>query len=178
MDQNADAPAPAAEEEPDALIPTHLPDVLPVLPMNEMVIVPGIMAPLVFNDEASIRCVDEAALGDKYLCLVAQQPPREDDPDPGNLYGTATVGRLLQMLKYPDKSTRVLIHGQARVKINSFVQVEPFAFERRNVSVKPVAGDMVEVTSGLVAGEKVAVSGTFLLKSAERQAELGGGHGH
>ena len=59
-----------------------------------------------------------------------------------------------------------------------FVQVEPFAFERRDVAVKPVAGDMVEVTSGLEAGEKVAVSGTFLLKSAERQGELGGGHSH
>jgi len=59
-----------------------------------------------------------------------------------------------------------------------FVQVEPFAFERRDVAVKPVAGDMVEVTSGLEAGEKVAISGTFLLKSAERQGELGGGHSH
>lgn len=59
-----------------------------------------------------------------------------------------------------------------------FVQVEPFGFERRSVSVNPVAGNMVEVTSGLEAGEMVAVSGTFLLKSAERQGELGGGHSH
>lgn len=59
-----------------------------------------------------------------------------------------------------------------------FVQVEPLGFERRSVAVNPVAGDMVEVTSGLVAGEMVAVSGTFLLKSAERQGELGGGHSH
>lgn len=59
-----------------------------------------------------------------------------------------------------------------------FVQVEPFAFERRDVAVKPVAGGMVEVTSGLEQGERVAMSGTFLLKSAERQGELGGGHSH
>lgn len=59
-----------------------------------------------------------------------------------------------------------------------FVQVEPFAFERRDVTVKLVAGDLVEVTSGLEGGEKVAVTGTFLLKSAERQGELGGGHSH
>ena len=59
-----------------------------------------------------------------------------------------------------------------------FVQVEPFAFERRDVDVKPVAGGMVEVASGLDEGEMVAVSGTFLLKSAERQSELGGGHSH
>ncbi|MFT5050939.1 MAG: cobalt-zinc-cadmium efflux system membrane fusion protein [Chlamydiales bacterium] len=59
-----------------------------------------------------------------------------------------------------------------------FVRVEPFAFERRNVDVLHVAGGDVEVTSGLMAGETVAISGTFLLKSAERQGELGGGHSH
>lgn len=59
-----------------------------------------------------------------------------------------------------------------------FVQLGPYAFERRDVSAKHVAGGMVEITSGLEAGEAVAVSGTFLLKSAERQGELGGGHSH
>lgn len=59
-----------------------------------------------------------------------------------------------------------------------FVQVEPFGFERRDVGVRHAAGGMVEITYGLEAGERVAVSGTFLLKSAERQAELGGGHSH
>lgn len=71
---------------------------------------------------------------------------------------------------------RALVHGDAGDYV--FVQVEPFAFERRDVSVKHAAGDMVEITSGLEAGEMVAVSGTFLLESAERQGELGGGHGH
>lgn len=71
---------------------------------------------------------------------------------------------------------KALLHEDAGDYV--FVQVEPFAFERRDVKVKHVAGDMVEVTSGLKPGEMVAISGTFLLKSAERQAELGGGHSH
>lgn len=69
-----------------------------------------------------------------------------------------------------------LVHEDAGDYV--FVQVEPFAFERRDIDVKHVADGMVEVTSGLEPGEKVAISGTFLLKSAERQAELGGGHSH
>lgn len=69
-----------------------------------------------------------------------------------------------------------LVHEDAGDYV--FVQVEPFAFERRDVVVKPVAGGQVEVISGLEQGEKVAISGTFLLKSAERQGELGGGHSH
>ena len=71
---------------------------------------------------------------------------------------------------------RALVHDDAGDYV--FVQVEPFAFERRDVSIKHAAGEMVEVTSGLKAGEMVAVSGTFFLKSAERQGELGGGHSH
>ena len=59
-----------------------------------------------------------------------------------------------------------------------FVQVEPFAFERRDVAVNHAAGGVVEVTAGLDEGDRVAVTGTFLLKSAERQSELGGGHSH
>lgn len=59
-----------------------------------------------------------------------------------------------------------------------FVQVEPLAFERRSVITRAVAGDKVEVLQGLEEGETVAVSGTFLLKSAERASELGGGHSH
>jgi cobalt-zinc-cadmium efflux system membrane fusion protein len=59
-----------------------------------------------------------------------------------------------------------------------FVQVEPLGFERRKVDVRYGAGGMVEVVQGLEQGASVAVAGTFLLKSAERQSELGGGHSH
>lgn len=59
-----------------------------------------------------------------------------------------------------------------------FVEVEPFIFERRDVQVVGMAAGIVEVLSGLEPGERVAVTGTFLLKSAERQSELGGGHSH
>jgi len=60
----------------------------------------------------------------------------------------------------------------------TFVQTEPLGFELREVTVKHMAGGLVEVISGLEAGERVVVAGTFLLKSAERQSELGGGHSH
>lgn len=69
-----------------------------------------------------------------------------------------------------------IVHDDASDYV--FVQVEPFAFERREVELRPVDNDSVEIISGLDAGEMVAVTGTFFLKSAERQGELGGGHSH
>ncbi|MCB9907185.1 MAG: efflux RND transporter periplasmic adaptor subunit [Planctomycetes bacterium] len=69
-----------------------------------------------------------------------------------------------------------LVHDDAGDYV--FVQVEPLAFEHRDVVVQPVADGLVEVLAGLTEGESIAVSGTFFLKSAERMGELGGGHSH
>lgn len=69
-----------------------------------------------------------------------------------------------------------LVHDDDETYV--FVQVEPLAFERRDVTIRQVAGGRVEVLDGLEAGERVVVGGTFSLKSAERQEELGGGHSH
>jgi multidrug efflux pump subunit AcrA (membrane-fusion protein) len=71
---------------------------------------------------------------------------------------------------------RALVHDDEGDYV--FVQVEPFGFERRALTVREGAGGVVEVVRGLEPGEMVAVTGTFLLKSAERQGELGGGHSH
>jgi cobalt-zinc-cadmium efflux system membrane fusion protein len=69
-----------------------------------------------------------------------------------------------------------LVHDDSGDSV--FVQVEPLGFELREVKARHGAGGMVEILSGLKAGERVVISGTFLLKSAERQGELGGGHSH
>lgn len=71
---------------------------------------------------------------------------------------------------------KALVHEDAGAYV--FVQVEPLGFERRDVEVRHAAAGMVEILSGVEQGEMVAIAGTFLLKSAERQAELGGGHSH
>jgi len=99
----------------------------------------------------------------------------EERPLRPGMFGRAEIGTTsrLAAVVLPE---RALVHEDAVDYV--FVQVEPLAFERRNVSVVHVAGDMVEITDGLKAGERVAVAGTFLLKSVERQGELGGGHSH
>ena len=99
----------------------------------------------------------------------------EEFPIRPGMFGRAeleTASRMADIV-LPESA---LVHEDAGDFV--FVQVEPLAFERRDVSVINVAGDMVEITSGIEQGDMVAVSGTFLLKSAERQSELGGGHSH
>lgn len=100
--------------------------------------------------------------------------PKDHPLRPG-MFGRAALETTSRQAKVvlPE---RAIVHDDDETYV--FVQVEPLAFARRNVRVKLVAGDKVEVVSGLDGGEKVAVEGTFFLKSVERQAELGGGHGH
>lgn len=100
--------------------------------------------------------------------------PEEFPLRPG-MFGRAeleTASRAVEVL-LPEAA---LVHDDEGDYV--FVQVEPLAFERRDVVVRPGAGGVVEVVLGLEAGEAVAIAGTFLLKSAERQSELGGGHSH
>ena len=99
----------------------------------------------------------------------------EELPLRPGMFGKAEIETAIRQvgIALPEKA---LVHEDAGEYV--FVQVEPLAFERRDIEVRHASGEMVEVLSGLKEGELVAVAGTFLLKSAERQAELGGGHSH
>ncbi len=99
----------------------------------------------------------------------------EDLPLRPGMFGQATIETASRQaaIVLPEKA---LVHEDAGAYV--FVQVEPLGFERRDVEVRHAAGGMVEILSGVKQGELVAIAGTFLLKSAERQAELGGGHSH
>ncbi len=109
------------EEEEDAVALE-----LAVIPLLDTVVFPHMVSPLFVGREASLRALDEALARDRTVLLVAQKEPAEEDVGPDMLYrvGTeAVVGRILRM---PDGSTSMLVQGQRRLRINEFVQEEPF----------------------------------------------------
>ena len=105
----------------------HIPEELAVLPLESTVIPPGIMVPLVFQDNQLIQCIDDVAVGDKLFVLVTQ---RENALEAAELderfYTVGTAVEILQMLKYPDKTTRLLVRGVSRVKIRQYTQRRPY----------------------------------------------------
>jgi ATP-dependent Lon protease len=90
---------------------------LPLLPLRDVVIFPGMIVPLLVGRPASVAAVERALAGDKIFCVLAQKDPREADPGPAGLHDVGTIVRALQMLRIPDGTMRLLVEGVCRVSV-------------------------------------------------------------
>src|SRR5580765_4746707 len=103
-----------------------IPDILPVLPLKDVVVFPFIILPLSVSREKSINAVDAALAEQRIIMLVAQRDAQNDTPKPGDLYPVGTVAAIMRMLKLPDGRIRLLVQGLARARIDSFLAEEPY----------------------------------------------------
>jgi ATP-dependent Lon protease len=110
---------------------------LPVLPLRDVVVYPHMVIPLFVGREKSIRALDLAMEGEKRILLVAQKSPDIDDPGAGDLYEVGSVAQVLQLLKLPDGTIKVLVEGVARMQVRSFSDVDG-ALTARGTEVEPV----------------------------------------
>ncbi|WP_077338101.1 endopeptidase La [Pseudocolwellia agarivorans] len=99
---------------------------IPVLALRDVVVYPQMVIPLFVGREKSIRCLDIANEKDKQIFLVAQKDAAIDDPSFNDVYQTGTVASILQMLKLPDGTVKVLVEGVKRAKISEFVETEEY----------------------------------------------------
>ncbi len=99
---------------------------LPVLPLRDVVVYPHMVIPLFIGREKSIRCLEAAMEQDKQIILVAQRDADLDDPTTDDIFGVGTVASILQLLKLPDGTVKVLVEGGKRAVIKKFTQEEEF----------------------------------------------------
>ncbi|WP_448566254.1 endopeptidase La [Thalassotalea ganghwensis] len=99
---------------------------IPVLALRDVVVYPQMVIPLFVGREKSIRCLDIAMEGDKQVFLVAQKDASVDDPTTADVYETGTVATILQMLKLPDGTVKVLVEGVKRAKISQYVETDEY----------------------------------------------------
>ena len=111
---------------------------LPLLPLRDVVIFPHMVAPLFVGREKSIRALEEAMKTDKKILLSAQIDAKTNDPGPKDIYHIGTVGTIVQMLRLPDGTVKILVEGVSRAKLLSFDEENKFF----NVEVE----DLVEKT--------------------------------
>ncbi len=102
------------------------PDVLPVLPSQDVVLFPDMILPLVVNTERDTTLVDHVLLNDRFLALVPMTGESEDEPSPEQLSGFGAAAVVLKMLKFPDGSVRILVQGLKRLQVEDYLQREPF----------------------------------------------------
>jgi len=99
---------------------------IPVLALRDVVVYPQMVIPLFVGREKSIRCLDIAMETDKQVFLVAQKDAAVDDPQAEDVYQTGTVATILQLLKLPDGTVKVLVEGVKRAHIDEFVETERY----------------------------------------------------
>lgn len=113
-------------EDEEALEKESLPEVLPILPLTNNVLFPGVVIPINAGRDKSIKLINDANKSNKLIGVVAQKNSTIENPTVDNIYGIGTVAKILRVLKMPDGNTTVIIQGKKRFKIKSIVKTDPY----------------------------------------------------
>jgi len=102
------------------------PNILPVLPLRDIVVFPHMVVPLFVGREKSVRALEDMMQTDKQIMLVAQRDATNDDPSKDDVYQVGTIATVMQLLKLPDKTVKVLVEGVSRARIKRFTDNPEF----------------------------------------------------
>ena len=140
-------PAPKGTEpesgEPDGNL------LLPVLPLRDVVVYPGMVIPLFVGRRKSIRAVEAAMAASKQILLLTQKKAETDDPDPGHIYSVGTVSSILQLLELPDGTVKVLVEGSHRARVGRYEQTDDY-FSAQAETLAEIPGAESAEIEGLV----------------------------
>ncbi|MFO6422344.1 endopeptidase La [Motilimonas sp. KMU-193] len=129
---------------------------IPVLPLRDVVVYPHMVIPLFVGREKSISCLEAAMDQDKQVLLVAQRDATKDDPDTTDMFEVGTIANILQLLKLPDGTVKVLVEGSRRAKLECFLDKEDY-----------FVGEVTELTTDTIDEREEEV----LIRSAISQFE-------
>jgi ATP-dependent Lon protease len=133
--------------EAPARVSAHsLPEAVPILGLSDIVIFPGMVAPLLVETPQSIKLIDDVAGGDRLLGVALQRKPEAENPTPEEIYEVGCAARLLKMLKFPDNTVRVLVEGLWRIRIKEYISTAPFLTAKFEL-MKDLTEDSVELTA-------------------------------
>jgi ATP-dependent Lon protease len=119
-------------------------DLLPVLPLRDIVVFPHMIVPLFVGREKSVRALEAVMRDDKQILLVAQKNAAQDDPGAGDLYEVGTVSTVLQLLKLPDGTVKVLVEGGKRARVTGFKETDQY-FEAYATPIDETVGEAPEL---------------------------------
>ncbi|NOQ74440.1 MAG: endopeptidase La [Crocinitomix sp.] len=142
LDQEAEFIPLISEEEEDSLNKESIPDLLPILPLRNNVLFPGVVIPITIGRDKSIKLIEDAYKGNKTIGVISQKKTEVEDPVADDLNRIGTVARILKRLKMPDGSTTVIIQGKRRFEVSEFVEETPYF----KAVVKGLTDEKVDVT--------------------------------
>src|SRR3954447_25609084 len=146
----------------DVVIPTEL----PLLPLRNTVLFPGVVLPITVGRDKSIKAVNEAYKKDKLIGVLSQKDSNVEDPAPDDMCAVGTVAKIVKLIKMPDGGTTIIIQGKKRFSVNEVVQSDPYyvatitllkddelnpedQFDAHAGSIKDLASQIIQISPNL-----------------------------
>lgn len=126
FDENSELIPLMTPEDEEQINNESLPESLPILPLRNTVLFPGVVIPITAGRDASIKLINDANKGGKVIGVVSQKDESVENPTEKDIYKTGTVARILKVLKMPDGNTTVVIQGKKRFAINKVTSEKPY----------------------------------------------------
>src|SRR3978361_234287 len=174
---------PLNEHEGDDGLDIEIPSELPILPLRNTVLFPGVVLPITVGRDKSIKAVSEAYKADKLVGVVAQKDSTVEDPNISDLEDIGTVAKIAKLIKMPDGGTTIIIQGKKRFKIDEITSEDPYFkakiqtleeevlkndndFNAMVGGIKDLAGQIVQISPNLPS------EAAIILKNIENPAFL------
>ncbi len=139
-----------AKEDKQETEELKIPDILPLLPVRDVVVYPYMILPLFVGREISINAVDEALSRDRLIFLATQREAGDEDPAPEAIYEVGTVAMIMRMLKLPDGRVKILVQGLSKGRITEYVSDKPFYSVRVERLLEPAVAEESLETEALM----------------------------
>jgi ATP-dependent Lon protease len=143
----------------------EIPDVLPLLPIRDIVIYPYMMLPLFVGRDVSIRAVEEALSRDRLIFLVSQKNSAEENPDPDGIHRVGTIASIMRMIKLADGRVKILVQGLAKGELDSFVRERPFFEVKIRKVIEPALSEVSIEVEALMRTAKEKIEQILNLKN-------------
>lgn len=171
-------------EDEEEMSKEELPDSLPILPLRNTVLFPGVVIPITAGRDKSIKLINEANAGDKIIGVVAQKNEEDEDPTKNDIHQIGTVARILRVLKMPDGNVTVILQGKKRFEIDAVIQESPYikATIKEVQEIRPslhdtefntIADSIRELAVQIIKeSPNIPTEATFAIKNIESQSFL------
>jgi ATP-dependent Lon protease len=126
IDEDSDFIPLLSTEDENHMRNEKIPEILPILPLRNTVLFPGVVIPITVGRDKSIQLIKDYYKGDKTIGVVAQKSDSIEEPSSDDLYSVGTVAHIIKMLRMPDGNTTIIIQGKKRFRISKYIQTEPY----------------------------------------------------
>ncbi|MBM4260663.1 MAG: endopeptidase La [Deltaproteobacteria bacterium] len=145
--------------------PAEIPEVLPLLPIRDIVIYPYMMLPLFVGRDVSIRAVEESLSRDRLIFLVSQKNSSEENPAPADIHRVGTIASIMRMLKLADGRVKILVQGLSKGEVDTFLRERPFFEVKIRKVIEPTLAEVPIELEALMRTAKEKIEQILNLKN-------------